>query len=1040
MTIHNRSVVPCMATLVLLVLPVIPALSASGIPAKDEWRVSASSIQSEEFKTGYLADGDTGTRWSSRPKDEEWVLVDLGKVVGITGFTLHWEQAYSSKYRILVSSDAREWTIVYKNDDSDGQMDDLYIRPVSGRYVRLETKTRATGWGHSLWELDIKGTDDLVEITVVSGGGDGDDAPAMMDGRADTVWKSGAVDRAELLLDLRKSRIISGLRIDWGELYAGSVDMAISHDGKEWKQVSHLSVSEAQGQTDFLPHEASEVRYIRLVLANPVTAGGGFGIAEISLRGPTEAFTPFVRYQFDARKAPFGDYPLHLTGRQTYWTLVGLPKDSEESLFDEYGNLEFRRDAPSLMPYVKEGDNLYSAAGAATIKQELQDGYLPVPIVQWETGNGLHVMSEAITSGPVDASITYVRHTLENRSDTVRKGEIIVTVRPAQVNPKWQYGGLAPIHSIRYIGETGKLVMINDKNSFVSLSPAESFLATQYAHGDIANVLRGREVQGPMAKNKGDDRSINDETGNGLLSAAWTYSFDLKPGESREVVLAAPLHETLSHLKTAGDFGKLRREYVAFWTSKLNRAGFDLADKAVVDTVKSQEAYILLTQDGVVIQPGARSYNRTWMRDGAMISSALLRFGFFQEVREYLDWYAERVEPDGLVPPILDTSGKVYDGWGRNIEWDSQGQFIYAIMEYYRFTGDRDFLEKHFDAVHRAMKYLVTLRERTLDPEYYGNLEADARLKGILPPSISHEGFIKPVHSYWDDFWAIRGWADGSEMAETLGRGYLAGWARTEAKDFSNRVRQSIEKTIAWKSLDYLPSDADKGTPDPTSIAIALFPTEARSVLPADILDRTFRDYYQMVKKRDVSLEPYAYTPYELRNILALTTLGYRKEALDLHEILFKGRRPANWNQFAEVVHSESRKGAYIGDMPHTWVGSDYVNAIRGLIVMEEDQSKTLNLLFGTPREWLVNKGISLSDFPTHFGTLKMKAKWDDRDQRLNLDVDMPHGTASKIFVHWPIHKDGKPAQVTIEGDDSYRVVDEGIWLSAHRFRLVAKW
>ncbi|MDH4361913.1 MAG: discoidin domain-containing protein, partial [Nitrospirota bacterium] len=252
MTIHNRSVVTCMATLVLLVLPVIPALSASGIPAKDEWRVSASSIQSEEFKTGYLADGDTGTRWSSRPKDEEWVLVDLGKVVGITGFTLHWEQAYSSKYRILVSSDAREWTIVYKNDDSDGQMDDLYIRPVSGRYVRLETKTRATGWGHSLWELDIKGTDDLVEITVVSGGGDGDDAPAMMDGRADTVWKSGAVDRAELLLDLRKSRIISGLRIDWGELYAGSVDMAISHDGKEWKQVSHLSVSEAQGQTDFV--------------------------------------------------------------------------------------------------------------------------------------------------------------------------------------------------------------------------------------------------------------------------------------------------------------------------------------------------------------------------------------------------------------------------------------------------------------------------------------------------------------------------------------------------------------------------------------------------------------------------------------------------------------------------------------------------------------------------------------------------------------------------------------------------------------------
>lgn len=277
-------------------------------------------------------------------------------------------------------------------------------------------------------------------------------------------------------------------------------------------------------------------------------------------------------------------------------------------------------------------------------------------------------------------------------------------------------------------------------------------------------------------------------------------------------------------------------------------------------------------------------------------------------------------------------------------------------------------------------------------------------------------------------------------MAETLGREYIADWARTEAKDFSTSVKESIEKTIAWKSLDYIPVDADKGTPDPTSMAIALFPTEARSVLPADVLDRTFRDYYRMVKERDGGPEPYAYTPYELRNILALTTLGYRKEAFDLHEILFEGRRPANWNQFAEVVHSDRRKGAYIGDMPHTWVGSDYVNAVRGLIVMEEDQNKTLNLLFGTPRQWLVNNGISLSDFPTHFGNLMMQAKWDDRDQRLNLDVDMPKGTASKIFVHWPIHKEGKPEHVTVEGDDSYHVDDHGIWLSGTSFRLMARW
>lgn len=1039
MTFHKRSLLTFVSILVLLVLPVSAALATSNIPPKNTWRVTASSIQSDEFLPGYLADGDMATRWSSQAKDEEWALIDLGKVVEITGFTLHWENGYSSKYNLLISTDGRVWTTVYVNNDSDGQMDDIYIRPVSGRYVRLDTRERATGWGNSLWEFDIKGTEDIVDISVVAGGGG--DVRVMMDGRTDTIWKSEAVDRAELLLDLRKSRNISGLRIDWGEQYAGSVDLAISLDGKAWKQVSSVSVAEgSQGQSTFVPHDASEVRYIRLVLTDPIKAQGGFGVGDISLRGPTEAFTPFVQYQFDARKAPFGDYPPHLRGYQTYWTLVGLPIDTEESLFDEYGNLEFQADAPMLMPYIKEGENLYSAAGAKKITQELQNGYLPVPIVQWETGNGLHFKSEAITSGPVDASITYVRHTLENRSDTERKGDIIVTVRPAQINPEWQHGGLSPINSIRYKHETGKPVIINGKDSYLSLSPADGFLAPQYAHGDIGNALRGRVVLDARADKPGDTVSIGDETRTGLLSAAWTYAFELKPGESKEVVFAVPLHDTLLHLKTAADFGKLREEYVTFWTDKLDRVGFELADKAVEYTVKTQIAYILLNNDGVVIQPGARSYNRTWMRDGAIISSTLMRLGFFEEVRDFLNWYAERVEPDGLVPPILFTSGEVYDGWGRNIEWDSQGQFIYAIMEYYRFTGDRDFLEKHFEAVHRAMKYLVTLRERTLDPKHYEHLEAGERLKGILPPSISHEGFITPMHSYWDDFWAIRGWADGIEMSEILGRKFLADWAKDESKKFSTSIRESIEKTIAWKSLDYIPVDADKGTPDPTSIAIAMFPTEAWQVLPAEILDRTFREYNRMVKERDASSLPYSYTPYEVRNILALATLGYRQEAFNLHGILFKGRRPAPWNEFAEVVLSDSRKGVYIGDMPHTWVGAGYVNSVRGLIVMEEDKSKTLNLLFGTPREWLVGDGIVLSNFPTHFGKLMMQAKWDDSDQRLNLDVDVQKDTARKIYVRWPIHKKEKPKQVTVEGDDNYRVDDHGVWLSGNKFKLMAKW
>ena len=44
-------------------------------------------------------------------------------------------------------------------------------------------------------------------------------------------------------------------------------------------------------------------------------------------------------------------------------------------------------------------------------------------------------------------------------------------------------------------------------------------------------------------------------------------------------------------------------------------------------------AYILINRDGAAIQPGSRSYARSWIRDGSMIVAALLRLGHADEVR-----------------------------------------------------------------------------------------------------------------------------------------------------------------------------------------------------------------------------------------------------------------------------------------------------------------------------------------------------------------------------------------------------------------------
>src|SRR3546814_11111518 len=54
-----------------------------------------------------------------------------------------------------------------------------------------------------------------------------------------------------------------------------------------------------------------------------------------------------------------------------------------------------------------------------------------------------------------------------------------------------------------------------------------------------------------------------------------------------------------------------------------------------------------------------------------------------------------------------------------------------------------------------------TEANRAKNPAFYG----------LMPASISHEGSsAKPMHSYWDDFWALRGYKDAVEVAKVLGK------------------------------------------------------------------------------------------------------------------------------------------------------------------------------------------------------------------------------------------------------------------------------
>ncbi|MFD3657344.1 discoidin domain-containing protein [Streptomyces sp. NPDC058620] len=121
--------------------------------------VTASSSEGDGYSAALAVDGNlTGTRWASQWSDPQWIRVDLGKKANLSRAVLSWEGAYGKAYEIQVSDNGTDWTTARKVTDSDGGTDDLALTG-SGRYVRMLGTTRSGGYGYSLWEFQVYGSE-----------------------------------------------------------------------------------------------------------------------------------------------------------------------------------------------------------------------------------------------------------------------------------------------------------------------------------------------------------------------------------------------------------------------------------------------------------------------------------------------------------------------------------------------------------------------------------------------------------------------------------------------------------------------------------------------------------------------------------------------------------------------------------------------------------------------------------------------------------------------------------------------------------------
>ncbi|HUE30640.1 MAG TPA: coagulation factor 5/8 type domain-containing protein, partial [Verrucomicrobiae bacterium] len=357
------------------------------------------------------------------------------------------------------------------------------------------------------------------------------------------------------------------------------------------------------------------------------------------------------------------------------------------------------------------------------------------------------------------------------------------------------------------------------------------------------------------------------------------------------------------------------------------------------------------------------------------------------------------------------------------VEHDSHGELAWGVVEVFRLTRDHAFLHELWPHVKRAADAIAALRaERT------GDAWSASPCFGLLPESISHEGYAsRPVHSYWDDYFAVCGLAAAAEAADVVGEADAA--ARIAAlRDAMRRdLHASIARTRAQHDIDFLPGSVELADFDPTSTAIALDPAGEGARLPRAVLERTFERYWEEFEARRLGkTEHDAYTPYEVRTATALLLLGWKGRALGLLEWLVGDQRPPAWRQWPEVAHRERRVPRFLGDLPHGWVAASFVRAMRRLVAYEREEDGALVVGAGVPEAWVLEApGLRVRGLPTRFGALDLAMSADGVDRvRVALSGVRPPGG---IVLDSPL---ARPLRA-VEGDARARPAGDGrrVWL-----------
>jgi len=459
-----------------------------------------------------------------------------------------------------------------------------------------------------------------------------------------------------------------------------------------------------------------------------------------------------------------------------------------------------------------------------------------------------------------------------------------------------------------------------------------------------------------------------------------TFIRSLSPGEKAETAISIPFFPLKEKSESSIDDAKLwLNRTVEYWRGVMSRATrikvpCDRATQALL----ASHVYQLIANDHGEVHPGEGFYDEFYIRDGAYQVMQLEEAGLTDVAQKAMESFLSHQRSDGRFESQKD-------------QFDANGQACWALWQFYKITGDQQWLTRVYPKMRRAVNWV--LKARRLDP-------VESSFSGVLPNAPADGEYLwdGKHHIVGYDFWNLRALFCTADVAYILGR-------IAEGKELLREAelyRRAINS--AWKQtgLDYFPPSWEKaGTHwgntetlwptelfDPNDSRVTALIREVRQNYNGGFIEGTIQ-WIGHAK----AIHPYmsAYT-----TMASLIRGEHEQVVEDFYWYLLHSTAT---HAFPEGIYSE-RRTAWNDTIPHALGASNYAIMFRHMLIHERNDE--LHLLMAVPDWWLAEGNtIRVERAPTHFGPMNLTVTGTNKG--VDVEFQLPDRQVPKrILLYLP--------------------------------------